>query len=82
MNEQYLTVAEVAEMLGVSRDTVRRMFAEEPGVVNVKAQRRRTSRSYRILRIPRSVLERVLADRAVKENASASQNNGELKQGE
>jgi transcriptional regulator GlxA family with amidase domain len=71
MNEQYLTVAEVAQMLEVSRDTVRRMFAEEPGVINVRAQTRRTCRAYRILRIPRSVLERVLAGRAVKRNPSA-----------
>lgn len=81
MNEQYLTVAEVAEMLDVSRDTVRRMFANEPGVVNVGPQRSRTGRPYRVLRIPRSVLERVLAGRAVKRDTSA-RNDGELKQGE
>lgn len=68
-------------MLDVSRDTIRRMFAEEPGVVNVGAQRRHASRPYRILRIPRSVLERVLAARAVKGITSA-QNDGELKQSE
>jgi DNA-binding transcriptional regulator LsrR (DeoR family) len=81
MNEQYLTVAEVAKMLDVSRDTVRRMFAKEPGVINLGPQRRRASRRYRILRIPRSVLERVLAGRAVEGETSA-RNDGELKQGE
>jgi excisionase family DNA binding protein len=64
MNEQYLTVAEVAKMLDLSRDTVRRMFAEEPGVVNVRSKIGRPGRRYRILRIPRGVLERVLASRA------------------
>ena len=81
MNEQYLTVAEVAQMLDVSRDTVRRMCAEEPGVINVRSKIRRSGRPYRVLRIPRSVLERVLADRAVNSDASA-RNDVELKQGE
>jgi predicted transcriptional regulator len=35
MNEKFRTVAEVAEMLGVSRDTVRRLFADEPGVIDL-----------------------------------------------
>jgi predicted ArsR family transcriptional regulator len=78
MNEQYLTVAEVAKMLDVSKDTVRRMFTEEPGVIDVGAQRRRASRPYRILRIPRSVLERVLAGRAVKGN-TRPRNDDDLK---
>ena len=79
MNKQYLTIAEVAVMLEVSRDTVRRMFAEEPGVINVGPQRRRTGRLYRVLRIPRSVLERVLAGRAVKDDMSA-RSDGKVKQ--
>jgi len=82
MNDQYLTVAEVAQMLDVSRDTVRRMFAGEPGVINVGPQGKRASRPYRVLRSPRSVLERVLAGRSVKGDTSASQDDGELKQSE
>jgi len=31
MNEKFRTVAEVAEMLGVSRDTVRRLFCGRAG---------------------------------------------------
>lgn len=65
MNEQYLTVAEVAEMLDVSQDTVRRMFRNEAGVIDVRSHKRHTSRPYRILRIPRSVLTRVIAGREV-----------------
>lgn len=71
MNEQYLTVAEVAEMLDVSSDTVRRVFADEPGVINIGPRNRGADRPYRILRIPRAVLERFLAERAVKAGASA-----------
>ena len=66
MNEEYLTVAEVAEMLDVSRDTVRRIFAMEPGVIDLASHGNRTGRPYRTLRIPRSTLERVLAGRAVQ----------------
>lgn len=62
MDEEYLTVAEVAVMLNISRDTVRRMFAAEPGVVNVGPSHG-ASRRYRVLRIPFGVLKRVMADR-------------------
>lgn len=64
MTQDYLTIAEVADMLNISRDTVRRMFESEPGVINV-GPRRRTGRRYRLLRIPRSVLNRVVAARQV-----------------
>jgi len=51
MNEQFRTVAEVAEMLGVSRDTVRRMFADEPGVIDLgRRNNTKGKRRYRVLR--------------------------------
>lgn len=65
MNDEYLTVAEVADMLDVSEDTVRRMFASEPGVINLGHEQEPGSRRYRILRIPRRVLNRVINERAV-----------------
>jgi predicted ArsR family transcriptional regulator len=71
MSEQYLTIAQIAEMLAVSLDTARRLFEREPGVVNVGSKVGRPGRPYRTLRIPRSALERVLAARAVKGDASA-----------
>lgn len=57
MNEQFRTVAEVAEMLGVSKDTVRRLLADEPGVIDL-GRREATSgkRRYRLLRIPSNVI--------------------------
>jgi excisionase family DNA binding protein len=64
MDETLLSIAEVADMLNISRDTVRRMFETEPGVINV-GPRHRAGRQYRILRIPRSVLNRVMAARQV-----------------
>jgi len=64
MDEQYLTVAEVATMLNISPDTVRRMFATEPGVLNVGPSHG-ASRRYRVLRIPLGVLKRVMAAREI-----------------
>ena len=67
MNEQFRTVAEVAEMLGVSKDTVRRLFADEPGVIDLgKREATRGKRHYRVLRIPSAVVARFLERRSVK----------------
>ncbi len=73
MNDEYLTVAEVADMLDVSEDTVRRMFANEPGVINLGHEQEPGSRRYRILRIPRRVLNRVINERAVGGNTELRQ---------
>lgn len=67
MNEQFKTVAEVAEMLGVSRDAVRRLFADQPGVIDLgRREASRGKRRYRVLRIPSAVVARVLENRSVK----------------
>jgi predicted DNA-binding transcriptional regulator AlpA len=55
-----LTVAEVAELTGYSRQTVTRMFEDEPGVLVIRRPETRNKRSYRSIRIPRSVYERVV----------------------
>lgn len=66
MGEEYLTVAAVAEKLNISRDTVRRMFVSEPGVINVGPSHGASCR-YRVLRIPLGVLKRVMAAREVNQ---------------
>lgn len=67
MNEKFRTVAEVAEMLGVSRDTVRRLFANEPGVIDLgRREATRGKRHYRLLRIPSAIVARFLERRSVK----------------
>ena len=67
MNEQFRTVAEVAEMLGLSKDTVRRLFADEPGVIDLgRHEPSRGRRRYRVLRIPSAVVARFLERRSVK----------------
>jgi hypothetical protein len=58
--EPHFTLAQVAEAWGVSTDTVRRMFQDEPGVLVIEpAPTRYSRRRYRTLRIPASVAERV-----------------------
>jgi len=57
------TADEIAERLGLSRDTVSRIFEKEPGVVVIdnrgRPWNRPWKRRYRTLRIPESVFERV-----------------------
>ena len=58
--EAHYTPAEVAQAWGVSADTIRRMFQDEPGVLVIEpAPARFSRRRYRTLRIPASVAERV-----------------------
>ena len=59
IDQQFLTIVEVAERLKVNEDTVRRLFLNEPGVI-VICFPRRGKRVYRTLRIPESVFQRVL----------------------
>ena len=55
--ERHYTVAELAEQWNLSRDTIRRMFENEHGVV-VFTRPRLNKRVYRTLRIPESVAKR------------------------
>ena len=57
--EPHYKVAEVAELWRVSRDTVRRLFENEPGVLVLGELRPRNKRRYITIRIPESVLARV-----------------------
>jgi hypothetical protein len=59
LSEVYFTVTEVAERLKINEDTVRRLFLPEPGVL-VICFPRRGRRVYRTLRIPETVLQRVV----------------------
>jgi hypothetical protein len=54
-----LTVAEVAELTGFSRDTITRMFEREKGVLILARPESLHKRKYRSIRIPRVVYERV-----------------------
>jgi predicted transcriptional regulator len=54
------TVAEIAEMTGFSRSTITRMFEAEKGVVILQRPEKVHKRSYRSIRIPRTVFARVV----------------------
>jgi hypothetical protein len=55
-----LSVAEVADLTGYSRQTVSRMFEDEPGVLVINRPEKMNKRSYRSIRIPRHVYVRVI----------------------
>lgn len=58
-NEPHYTVEQVAEMWNLSKDSVRRLFLSEEGVLRISRPGTRYKRSYTTLRIPESVLNRV-----------------------
>jgi AraC-like DNA-binding protein len=64
--EVVYTVAEVAGMTGLSRQTITRIFEHETGVIVLARPERMHKRSYRTIRIPRAVYERVIAGLTVK----------------
>jgi len=57
--ERHYCVSEVAELWGLSERTIRRIFNNEPGVFKWESGETRSKRSYRTLRIPESVVQRV-----------------------
>jgi hypothetical protein len=63
--QEFFTVDEIAKMLKISSDTIRRRFENEPGVIDLGAAERRHKRRYRVLRIPASVLHRFLHQKRV-----------------
>lgn len=54
--ERHYTVAEIAAMWNLSKDAVRRMFQNEPGVLVLGDRSSGRKRRYTTLRIPQSVL--------------------------
>jgi hypothetical protein len=57
--ERHYSVAEIAAMWNLSKDVVRRLFCNEPGVLILDNRTRGSRRRYTTLRIPQSVLDRV-----------------------
>jgi hypothetical protein len=56
---EHYCVREVAELWGLSERTIRRIFADEPGVIKWENGETRFKRGYTTLRIPESVVQRV-----------------------
>jgi AraC-like DNA-binding protein len=62
--EHHYTVAEIAEQWNLSRDTIRRIFRNQEGVLIYRKDNRKTgTRPYETMRIPESVRDRVHSNR-------------------
>jgi len=59
MKERHFAPDELAELWGVSVDSIRRLFRDEPGVLKMGDKSPKHKRQYLTLRIPESVAERV-----------------------
>src|SRR5580692_2447655 len=60
---ELLTIEEVATILNVSPDTATRRFAKVKGVIDLGSPETPKRRRYRVLRIPKSVVEKYLLAR-------------------
>lgn len=54
------TVDEIAALTGFHRDTITKMFENEPGVLILERPGKMNKRRYRSIRIPLAVYERVI----------------------
>ena len=61
---ELLTVRDVAAVLQCSEDAVVRRFAKLPGVIDLGRAESRNKRRYRVLRIPKTLLEKYLSTKA------------------
>ena len=61
-----LTVRDVAHIMQISEDTAARIFAKMDGVIDLGRSETRNRRRYRVLRIPKAVLESYLSRKAGK----------------
>lgn len=57
--ERHYSIKEIATLWNISEDLVRDTFAREKGVLKFERPATRMKRSYSLLRVPHSVLERV-----------------------
>jgi hypothetical protein len=60
-SSEYLTLEDIARKLRISKDSARRMFSREPGILRLNAAGKSSTRNGRVrLRIPVSVYDRVV----------------------
>ena len=62
----FLTPAEVADILKVCEKTVIRRFEDYPGVIDIGSEETRRKRRYRVLRIPREAVQKFIIANRVK----------------
>jgi hypothetical protein len=61
--ERHYTPKELAKLWQLDESTIRRIFQDQPGVLNIGETGRRNKRDYVTLRIPESVVQRVYSER-------------------
>jgi Helix-turn-helix domain len=59
---EFLTPADVAQILKVHVKTIIRRFEDFPGVVDLGTEETRYKRRYRVLRIPKEALEKFILE--------------------
>jgi hypothetical protein len=59
VTERHYSPSELGKVWGVSGETIRNIFREEPGVLRFNSKRTKAARKYVSMRIPVSVAERV-----------------------
>jgi len=64
MSDVLLTVKDVAIILQCGEDSVVRRFAKMPGVIDLGKPETRSHRRYRVLRIPKVVVEQYLTNKS------------------
>ena len=57
--ERHYSIDEISTLWGLSHKTIRRIFHNEPGVVELGTEESRSKRAYITRRIPESVMRRV-----------------------
>lgn len=68
--EPIYTTEDLAETYKLHRETIRRLFIDEPGVIRMGHSAWRNKRQRFTLRIPRSVADRVFSRMKVQNNAA------------
>jgi len=58
-NEKHYSIIEISKLWALSQKTVRKIFEDEPGVIQWGTEETRHKRGYRTLRVPETVLLRV-----------------------
>jgi hypothetical protein len=60
LEQEFFTVDEIAKLLTMRPDSIARQFGNEPGVIDLGSPETRHKGRYRVLRIPATVLNRLL----------------------
>lgn len=60
------SILEIARMLGFDRDTITKLFENEPGVIILNRPTTMNKRRYRTMRVPHHVYERVIRRMSVR----------------